>query len=311
MERDKFTLQDVKTSYKKRDSWWTVFLVDPLASRLLLPIANYTNITPNQISIASFLVGVLSAYFFLSGDYTSLIIGAALYHVSFILDCMDGKIARLRKTGTVFGMWVDYTLDRIRVVICAVALSIGQFQQTGDHTFLYLGFVIIALDSTRYMNALHVYKIRREIKKRLRKIEKKRLEIEYTHPDNEQEDIPDDLENMAPDSELDGQNTDFKSPKPKFDLQKSFKSRFKWYLKIRDWLESNRIRSHIFSGIEFQMFIFIIGPIIGIIKGMIIFSAVLMIIFEAAIIYKLFLSTKDYQRIKDSMDASSSSISHT
>ena len=52
--KKKFTLEDVRETYKKKDAWWTVLLVDPIASRLILPTANYTNITPNQLSLFSF-----------------------------------------------------------------------------------------------------------------------------------------------------------------------------------------------------------------------------------------------------------------
>ena len=33
-ERQHFTLDDVKQTYKRKDAWWTVLLVDPVASRL-------------------------------------------------------------------------------------------------------------------------------------------------------------------------------------------------------------------------------------------------------------------------------------
>ena len=77
----------------RRDAWWTVLLVDPLASRMVLPVANRTDITPNQITIVSFAVGLLSAAAFTQGDHPWLVLGALLYHLSFVLDYMDGKIA--------------------------------------------------------------------------------------------------------------------------------------------------------------------------------------------------------------------------
>ena len=53
-----FTLDDVRTlTYKARDAWWTVFLVDPLAGRLVVGLANRTSITPNQITWSAFLLG--------------------------------------------------------------------------------------------------------------------------------------------------------------------------------------------------------------------------------------------------------------
>ena len=98
MTDGKYTLSDVHSTYKAKDAWWTVLLVDPIASRLVVPVANYTNITPNQISAVSFVVGMFAAYSFYVGSAEALLVGAILYHISFILDCMDGKIARLKGT---------------------------------------------------------------------------------------------------------------------------------------------------------------------------------------------------------------------
>ena len=62
-----------------------------------------------------------------------------LFHLSFVIDCMDGKIARLNGTGSVFGAWLDYVFDRLRVLVCTVALMGGQYARTGDFIYVWLG----------------------------------------------------------------------------------------------------------------------------------------------------------------------------
>ena len=93
-----------------------------------------------------------------------------------------------------------------------------------------------------------------------------------------------------------GRPTDDADEKKRVDLQQAFKSKFSWYLKVRDVLLRHRIRMHLFSGIEFQMFIFIIAPIIGFIPEIILASSILLFLFELSIIYKLWLSTKDFEK---------------
>ncbi|MCW2948614.1 MAG: hypothetical protein JWR24_5331 [Actinoallomurus sp.] len=44
------------------------------------------------------------------------------------------------------------------------------------------------------------------------------------------------------------------------DLQEEFRQRFTWYFRVRDWLREHRVRTHLVSGIEFQMAVFIVGP---------------------------------------------------
>jgi hypothetical protein len=84
-------------------------------------------------------------------------------------------------------------------------------------------------------------------------------------------------------------------------LQQGFNQRFPWYARIRNVLMAGRIRPHLVSGIEFQMGVFIVAPIAAaIISGAIIpvvaASAAGMLAFELVIIYKFWLSSRDYSR---------------
>lgn len=74
---------------------------------LLLKI--YKGITPNQVTILSFVVGLVSSlYFFLGYAIT----GAVLIQLSSILDGCDGEIARLKHMQSKLGDFVDAILDR-------------------------------------------------------------------------------------------------------------------------------------------------------------------------------------------------------
>uniref|UniRef100_UPI003F493250 CDP-alcohol phosphatidyltransferase family protein n=1 Tax=Nonomuraea bangladeshensis TaxID=404385 RepID=UPI003F493250 len=95
-------------------------------------------------------------------DWSWLVAGAVLYHLSFVLDCMDGKIARLKGTGTVLGGWLDYVFDLIRVLTCTLALAWGQYAASGQEIYLVLGVVIVSLDMLRYVDALQIAKVRRQ-----------------------------------------------------------------------------------------------------------------------------------------------------
>lgn len=72
---------------------------------LKLPIA----ITPNQMTIVSFILGILSA---ISFALSNLLIGAALYYISDVLDGVDGILARRRGMSTSYGAYLDSCLDR-------------------------------------------------------------------------------------------------------------------------------------------------------------------------------------------------------
>src|SRR3954469_3903110 len=162
------TLAEIRSrTYKRRDAWWTVWLVDPLASRLVWLVAPWRWVTPNRLTTAAFLIGLGSAAALWQGTYGWLLLGALLFHLSFVLDCMDGKIARLNGTGSVFGAWLDYVFDRLRVLVCTIGLFGGQYERTHDFAYIWLAGLVIFLDMFRDLNALQMGKVKAEMKQRL------------------------------------------------------------------------------------------------------------------------------------------------
>jgi phosphatidylglycerophosphate synthase len=282
-----FTLQEIQfRTYKARDAWWTVFLVDPLAGRLVVRIANRTSITPNQLTWGALVLGLGSAGCFLSSSWQWLVVGAVLYHLSFVFDCMDGKIARLKGTGTVLGGWLDYVFDRVRVLACTLTLMWGQYNATGKELYLLLGVGVVFLDMLRYVDAFQVGKVRRQMRDRL----------EAAIGESATEARPAFLEDLLrQDPELDPDQVRTQTVEL-IDLQQEFRERFSWYLRVRDWLRDHRVRTHLVSGIEFQMAVFIVGPLINQVAPVTIVAAALLLVFEGAIMYKLWLSSRDFTR---------------
>jgi hypothetical protein len=272
----KVTLQEIRErTYKPIDAWWTVLLVDPLASRLVRIVAPYRWITPNVLTLIATIIGAGAMVSFAQGDQQWLIVGAILFHFSFVVDCMDGKIARLNGTGTVFGQWLDFVLDRVRVFFCAITLFGGQYAQHHDVKYLWLMSIAIFLDLIRYLNGSQVAKVRRGMTDNLDAL---KFPIEQ-HPDPVR-DMSEPGDEAADSEEI----TDPAAPA----RPRSLKSRFGAYLK------RNRIRTHLFSGIEYEMFVYILAPLTGLIFPITIFSGAAMLAFEALVIYKLYRTTKAY-----------------
>jgi len=274
------TLDEIRTrTYKRRDAWWTVWLVDPLASRLVWLVAPWRWVTPNRLTTAAFVVGAGSAAAFWQGTYGWLLAGALLFHLSFVLDCMDGKIARLNGTGSVFGAWLDYVFDRLRVAACVVGLFGGQYLLTGNFVYIWLGGVVVFLDMFRYLNALQMGKVKTEMKANLAAARGPEATVAFVE----------DTAAEHPVGEAEGEDD-------VVDVYSDFRTRFGLFVRIRNVLIRQRIRAHVISGIEFMMFVFIVGPVLNWIVGMTVISAVLLGGFELLLIYKLWTATKTYER---------------
>ncbi|MCZ4509031.1 CDP-alcohol phosphatidyltransferase family protein [Streptomyces sp. ActVer] len=339
MRRDIPPLAEVRRiTEKKRDAWWTVLLVDPVATPLVRLTAMRTRITPNQITWGAFLLGLVSAACFAFGDWRWLIAGALVYHLSFILDCMDGKVARLTGQGSVFGAWLDFVFDRIRVAVCGVALMAGQYDRTGDTVYIWLALAVVGLDTLRYINSLEIFKIRynmrKQIKARVREARRAENSAEVAFMEdllrnNPSADIEHDIRKTStvseplsepnsepvseagseavsePRSEPGPEEATDVPQKPQgqvIDLQQEFRHRFPVYLRMRSFLLRHRIRTHLVSGIEFQMGVFIVGPLLDAVIEATLVSGALLLVFELAIIYKLLLSTRDFTRTIDSFE---------
>ncbi|WP_314410769.1 CDP-alcohol phosphatidyltransferase family protein [Streptomyces kroppenstedtii] len=363
MRRDIPPLAEVRRiTEKKRDAWWTVLLVDPVATPLVRLTAKYTRITPNQITWGAFLLGLVSAAFFAFGDWRWLIAGAFVYHLSFILDCMDGKVARLTGQGSVFGAWLDFVFDRIRVAVCGVALMAGQYDRTGETIYIWLAAAVVFLDTLRYINGLEIFKIRhtmrKQIKARVRAARRAENAAELAFMEdllrnNPEADIEQDIRQaaaatlapaggaeVAESAEVaafaerehehspapttaaatatvaasaratgteaadgeDGAEGPVKPPARVIDLHQEFRHRFPVYLRARSFFLRHRIRTHLVSGIEFQMGVFILGPLFDSVIEATVVSGALLLVFELAIIYKLLLSTRDFTRTIDSFE---------
>jgi phosphatidylglycerophosphate synthase len=148
----------VRATYKARDSWWTVLLVDPMAGWFVRFAARRPWLTPNLLTGVAFALGLGAAAAFVQATPGWLVVGAIVYHVSFVIDCMDGKVARVNGTGSIFGSWLDFFLDRMRVAICTVALFGGQFTATGNPAFLYTAIGVLFLALIGYLNGAEINK---------------------------------------------------------------------------------------------------------------------------------------------------------
>jgi len=102
-----------------------------------------TGITPNQISVLSFVVGLAGASFFFVGEYFYLILGGILIHIHSIVDGCDGEVARLKLRPTKYGGWLDSVLDRYVDAAIILGLIYGYWSINGDITIWIIGFFAI------------------------------------------------------------------------------------------------------------------------------------------------------------------------
>jgi 1L-myo-inositol 1-phosphate cytidylyltransferase / CDP-L-myo-inositol myo-inositolphosphotransferase len=130
--------QLLKGSGQNHDSTITRFLSRPVSRKLTRFFLN-TPITPNQITLFSFAVGLGSALCFAQGTYQMNLTGALLLLFSTWVDGADGEIARLKFMETELGGKLDIACDNIVHFFVFGAIGLGVSEATGDKTYMYVG----------------------------------------------------------------------------------------------------------------------------------------------------------------------------
>jgi CDP-diacylglycerol---glycerol-3-phosphate 3-phosphatidyltransferase len=101
-----------------------------------------SRLTPNAISIVGLIGNLAAAVLVWQGLYS---LGGIAFIIGSVMDTLDGRYARASGKGTLFGAFLDSTLDRVEegIVLTAVAY---RFALTGDE-FAAAMCVVVVLGS--------------------------------------------------------------------------------------------------------------------------------------------------------------------
>ena len=140
----------LKLANRANDGFFSVFFLRRV-SKLLTWAAVKVGATPNQVTLASFAIGLYAAYLFAQGDTWSLIGGAILLQVSIIVDCVDGEIARYTRKFSELGAWLDAITDRVKEYAVFLGLAYGAFVQNGQNLWV-LAAALMAIQTFRHLS---------------------------------------------------------------------------------------------------------------------------------------------------------------
>jgi len=101
------------------------------------------DITPNQVSVFSFLCSLLAAGLFALGGYPALLLGGVMAQFASIIDGCDGELARLKYQSSGFGGWFDAVLDRYADAFLLFGLTWHLLAVEASGWGLFVGFMAI------------------------------------------------------------------------------------------------------------------------------------------------------------------------
>ncbi|MSP17690.1 MAG: CDP-alcohol phosphatidyltransferase family protein [Myxococcales bacterium] len=124
-----------RRSKKQKDiNLWTEWVCRPPAAVVVYALRN-TRITPNQVTFFATLVALGSAALFVVlPGWWGAVVAALVFELSFILDCVDGQLARHRGTSSPLGHHLDFVMDEIKAffVFGAVTVRLWRFEPDPD-----------------------------------------------------------------------------------------------------------------------------------------------------------------------------------
>lgn len=118
-----------------------------------------TGITPNQITLMSTFLALVSTIFFSIGNQIYVFSGGIVAQTTSILDGCDGEIARLKMLDSPYGSWLDASLDRYVDAMIILGISYGYWLNHKDILIWIISFCsligsfMVSYTQTRYVEA--------------------------------------------------------------------------------------------------------------------------------------------------------------
>lgn len=149
-----YSMKEITASYtpeKRKDtSWWARIFSRPLSFIVTYPLINM-GVSANSVSVASIFVAMLACGLLMFGNTFSTI-GVFVFLFWDVLDCVDGNIARVKKTSSLKGEYMDAISGYTAPAFIYLAVGVAAYHEPG-HLF-WLGIWVIVLGAVASLSDL-------------------------------------------------------------------------------------------------------------------------------------------------------------
>lgn len=129
-------------------SLYSIWVNRPFGRRLAA-LADVLSWQPNHVTVlsAACSLAATALLVFLRPSLASGVLASALFVLGFALDSADGQLARLRRTGSASGEYLDHMLDFVTKSALHTAVLVATYRigERGAELLVPLGFLIAAL----------------------------------------------------------------------------------------------------------------------------------------------------------------------
>ncbi|MEU9824706.1 DUF5941 domain-containing protein [Micromonospora chersina] len=140
---------ELKLSVKERDDFFTTFFVSTW-SPYVTKAAARIGLGPSGVTMISVAFAVAAAVLFGVGGRLALVAGGVLLYLGFVLDCVDGQLARYTRHFSAWGGWLDTMADRAKEYVVYAGLGYGA-THAGFRYGWALAIAAMTLQTVRHM----------------------------------------------------------------------------------------------------------------------------------------------------------------
>lgn len=138
-------VEHLRNTFQPRQEWWSRVFASPVARMVLTLVADWPAITPNRLTVLSFVLTIATSALILWDGAYSLIVAGVMLQVAYVIDCMDGQLARYRGVSSIQGSFYDKWGDLVKFPFVIFALSLAAFHRSGSDLSVILGLVCVFL----------------------------------------------------------------------------------------------------------------------------------------------------------------------
>ncbi len=104
----------------------------------------HTKVTPNQVTIASGVTGLVAGALIAFGGYWMPLAGALVFQLSVALDSVDGELARLKQQFSPYGEWLDIVTDTLATIAVFVGIALAVGRDLGEGSLYVAGGLLVS-----------------------------------------------------------------------------------------------------------------------------------------------------------------------
>lgn len=114
--------------------------INRILANKLANIIKHAPVTPNHLTFLLFIFNFALAYLFLKNNPNCNIIAGIGILVYYLVDQLNGSLARITNKASNLGTWYDHINDAFGLILIYLAISIGIYTKSNNYTTIIFAF---------------------------------------------------------------------------------------------------------------------------------------------------------------------------